>query len=136
MNQNMLEYIFKNKWNLSAKMFFVSLGLIWVDWKYISMYYGSPQQYCVSFLYLSSFVFFHSIKDAEEDLEDEDNDSNNSTAKHDSLATSHVQNSDATKCYKGLDAAYFSFENSTDFDYFLNGLQNKINQYRKMRGVK
>jgi hypothetical protein len=44
-------------------------------------------------------------------------------------------NEDANKCFESLDKSYFSFENGSDFDYFLNGLQNKINQYRKMRNA-
>lgn len=50
--------------------------------------------------------------------------------------TNFDSNEDANKCFQSLDKSYFSFENGSDFDYFLNGLQNKINQYRKMRNMR
>ena len=52
---------------------------------------------------------------------------------YDPSQTNFYKNEDASRCYQALDKAYFSFENGSDFDYFLNGLQNKINIYRKMR---
>lgn len=52
---------------------------------------------------------------------------------YDPSQTNFDKNEDASRCYQALDKAYFSFENGSDFDYFLNGLQNKINVYRKMR---
>lgn len=52
---------------------------------------------------------------------------------YDPTLTNHEPDENASKCYKGLDEAYFSMK-GTDFDYMLNGLQNKINVYRKMRG--
>lgn len=52
---------------------------------------------------------------------------------YDPSHTNFDKNEDASLCYQALDKAYFSFQNSSDFDYFLNGLQNKINVYRKMR---
>lgn len=52
---------------------------------------------------------------------------------YDPSQTNFDSNEDASRCYQALDKAYFSFENGGDFDYFLNGLQNKINVYRKMR---
>lgn len=51
----------------------------------------------------------------------------------DPLLTRHDYNTDASACLRSLDRAYFSFENSSDFDYFLNGLLNKINAYKKMQ---
>ncbi len=56
--------------------------------------------------------------------------------KYDALSVNHEPNKDADACYNGLDSAFFSFECSSDFDSFLNGLQNKINVYRKMRAGK
>lgn len=45
--------------------------------------------------------------------------------------THHEPNEDANKAYKGIDHAYFSMT-TTDFKYFLNAIQNKINTYRKL----
>jgi hypothetical protein len=57
--------------------------------------------------------------------------SNVKVMSYDSELTNHKPDENASKCYKGLDEAYFSM-NSVDFDYMLNTLQNKINTYRKM----
>lgn len=47
------------------------------------------------------------------------------------LMTKHDRDTNADKCYTGLDNAYFSM-GKTDFGYMLNALQNKVNIYREM----
>jgi len=52
---------------------------------------------------------------------------------YDPKLSNHDKDENATQCYKSLDKAYFSMT-GTEFDYMLNGLQNKIVAYREIRG--
>jgi hypothetical protein len=47
------------------------------------------------------------------------------------LMTKHDRDTNADKCYTGLDNAYFSM-GKTDFGYMLHALQNKVNIYKEM----
>ncbi len=128
----MLDFVFKYKWYIRIFSFWIGLGLIYLDWKFISKYYCSPIQWTVSFVVIFIMLVCHSI------VEEEDEDISpplvsNKNMDYDKLSTNHEYNEDATQCYKSMDKAYFSFDNGTDFDYFLNGLQNKVNAYREMR---
>ncbi len=134
----MLKFIYKYKWCLTVGMFLFGLSFIIIDEKYFSMQYGSPQQWCVSFFCVTVFLLFHSVEvksdeQAEEEKEEESIAVCQAHFDYNKLDTKHDYNANADKCCQELDKAFFSFECSSDFDSFLNGLQNKINAYREMR---
>ncbi len=123
-------FVLKYKFWIGAAFLLVGLSLIYIDWKFVSLSYPNDFQWVVAFLSAMAFLFFISLEEVE--VEEYTNTSH-STSEYNKFATEHENNLDANKCYKGLDDAFFSFENSSDFDYFLNGLQNKVNVYREMR---
>lgn len=52
------------------------------------------------------------------------------SAYYNSSETAFGDNQDAFDCLKSLDKSFLSFKDVSDFDYFLNAIQNKITVYR------
>ncbi len=66
----MINKLYKYRWQISLIGCFIGIGIVIIDWKFISHVYGTKFQWIVAFSYMFVFLFLNwCIVDPEEDHE-------------------------------------------------------------------